>query len=418
MATTIELKESEPESSDAVQKGGSRHAAAGPAENRLFSLDFVLATLTNFVNSFSLQMLVATLPVYVVSLGGSNAEAGFVSGAMALTAMLFRPLSGKLTDAWGRRPIVLMGTSLYGVASVIYLLAGSIPLLVLGRLVQGCGLSGYGTASNAYVADIAPLARRAEAVGLFSAAQAVGYIIGPVIGFILAGSTGFRHLFYFSGGLAVAAFTISIFTRERRQPSKVKRQLATLPSRILAVDALPFAWMALCMSIGFGAINAFIAIYAQSHRIQNPGFYFMVQAVALLVSRTFVGRLADRLSRAAVIIPGVILMAAALAMLPVADSFCVFSISAALYGIGFGAAQPASMALLFDRIRQEHRGLATGTYFMGFDLGVIIGAIALGLVTEKWGFGVMWSVTAVCAMLALAGFFLDRRNREGRHPEQ
>jgi MFS family permease len=169
--------------------------------------------------------------------------------------------------------------------------------------------------------------------------------------------------------------------------------------------------MALCMSIGFGAINAFIAIYAQSHGIQNPGFYFMVQAIALLVSRTFVGRLADRVSRAAVIIPGIVVMAVALAMLPVADGFQIFSISAALYGIGFGAAQPASMALLFDRIRQEHRGLATGTYFMGFDLGVIIGAIALGFVTQEWGFAVMWSVTAVCAMLALAGFFLDRRKR-------
>jgi MFS family permease len=374
-------------------------------------LDFVLATLTNFVNSFSLQMLVATLPVYVISLGGSHADAGLVSGALALTAMLFRPLLGRLTDAWGRRPLILMGTSFYGVASVVYLLAGSIPLLVLGRLVQGFGLSCYGTASNAYVADISPLKRRAEAVGLFSAAQAVGYIIGPVIGFMLAGSTGFRHLFYFSGGLAIMAFAISIFTQERRQPWKIKRQPWSLRTSIVAVDALPFAWMALCMSIGFGAINAFIAIFAQSRGVQNPGFYFMVQAIALLVSRMFVGRLADRVSRAAVIIPGVILMAVALAMLPLTNGFQAFAISASLYGIGFGAAQPSSMALLFDRIRPEQRGLATSTYFMGFDVGVVIGTLLLGVVSLHWGFGVMWSISAACALLALVGILMDRHSR-------
>ena len=138
----------------------------------------------------------------------------------------------------------------------------------------------------------------------------------------------------------------------------------------MAVDALPVAWMALCMGIGYGAINAFISIFAQSRGIQNPGFYFMVQAIALLVSRTFAGRLADRVGRAIVIIPGVILMAVALAMLPLAHGFPYFVISASLFGIGFGSAQPATMALLIDRIRPEQRGLATGTYFTGFDVGL------------------------------------------------
>ena len=124
---------------------------------------------------------------------------------------------GWLTDAWRRRPLVLIGTSCYGFASVVYLLAGSIPFLLLGRFVHGFGLSCYTTASNAYVADIAPLRRRAEAVGIFAAAQAVGLIVGPVVGFVLVGTIGFQHLFYVSGGLAFTAFLISIFARERRQ---------------------------------------------------------------------------------------------------------------------------------------------------------------------------------------------------------
>ena len=96
-------------------------------------------------------MLVATLPVYVINLGGSQADAGLVTGALALTALLFRPVVGWLTDTWRRRPLVLIGTSCYGLASVFYLLAGSIPFLVVGRIVNGFGLCCYTTAANAYI---------------------------------------------------------------------------------------------------------------------------------------------------------------------------------------------------------------------------------------------------------------------------
>ena len=96
-------------------------------------------------------MLVATMPVYVLYLGGDRTDAGFVGGGVAFSALLFRPLVGWLTDVWRRRPLVLVGTSCYGLASLVYCLAGSIPALLLGRAVHGFGLSCYTTASNAYL---------------------------------------------------------------------------------------------------------------------------------------------------------------------------------------------------------------------------------------------------------------------------
>ena len=377
--------------------------------DRLFTLDFVLATLANFSNAFGMQMLVATLPVYVISLGGTQAEAGMVSGALTFTALFFRPYVGWLTDAWRRRPLVLIGTSCYGLASAVYLVAGSIPLLLFGRLVHGLGLSCYNTAAYAYVADIAPSERRAEAMGFFSAAYAFALVIGPVIGFLLVGWTGFHNLFYFTGGLSCIAFVISLFARERRQLSEIKTQPWTLRTGVVAVDALPIAWTALCMGMGFGTISAFISIFAQSRGVQNPGFYFMVQAIALLVARSFTGRLADKYGRTVVIIPAVIFMAAALALLPMAHSFPSFVISASLFGMGFGAGQPATMALLIDRVQPEKRGLAVSTFFTGFDAGISIGAILLGVVSQYWGFGVMWPISAVCTLLGLAGLLADSR---------
>lgn len=390
--------------------------ASALPEKRLFTSDFVLMSLAALANSLGMQMLIATLPVYVISLGGSQSQAGLVSGALAFTALLFRPVIGWLTDAWRRRPLILIGTSCYGFASIFYLLADSIPLLLFGRFIHGFGLCCYTTAANAYVADIAPFRRRAEAVGIFTAAQTMGLIIGPLVGFMIVGALGFHNLFYFSAALAFTALIVSFFTQEARPAGEIKRQPWTPRTGIVAVDALPMAWMTLCMGMGMGTISAFIAIFAKSRGIQNPGFYFMVQAVALLVSRVFAGHLADKYGRTATILPGIIVAAAALALLPWAHGIMSFAISAALFGLGFGAAQPATMALLIDRIKPEQRGLATGTYYTGFDAGIAMGSILLGMVSEIWGFGAMWPISAACTLLGLTGLLSGKRlRRSPRH---
>ena len=110
-------------------EGDSFDETPGDA-NRLFTKDFILAALANLSNAFGMQMLVATLPLYVINLGGSQTDAGLVSGALAFTALLFRPLMGYLTDAWRRRPLVLMGTACYGLASIVYLAVQLNPLFV------------------------------------------------------------------------------------------------------------------------------------------------------------------------------------------------------------------------------------------------------------------------------------------------
>jgi len=380
-----------------------RYNPASIEDNRLYTRDFVLAALANLSNAFGVQMLVATLPLYVLSLGGTQTDVGLVTGAIAFTALLFRPLMGWLTDAWRRRPLVLIGTSCYGFASIVYLLTNTIPFLLFGRVVHGIGLSCYTTASNAYIADIAPFRRRAEAVGIFAATQAIGLIVGPVAGYALITRLGFHPLFYFSAGLAFLAFFISLFARERMQESPVPRQPWSLRTGIVTAEALPMAWMALCMGLGFGSVSSFIAIFAQRHGFGNPGLYFMMQAIALLVSRIFLGRLADRYGRPTVILPGVILMALALGMLPLANTFVLFAVSALLFGLGFGAAQPATMAVLIDRVRAEKRGIATSTYYTGFDGGVSIGSILLGAVSQHLGFNFMWPIAAACTLLGLAG---------------
>lgn len=373
-----------------------------PAEHRLLTRDFVFATLANFINSLGVQMLMATLPVYVLSLGGGQADVGLVTGAMAGTALILRPLVGWLADSQRRHPLILASTLCYSLASVVYGLAGSLSIILMGRTIQGMGVAGYTTGANAYVADIAPPRRRAEAIGIFASVTSIGLILGPAAGFVIVGMFGFQQLFFLTAALSFIAFLILIPTRERPRTSKAKARPWSLRTGLVATDALPMAWAALCLGIGFGASISFLSIFADLRGLGNPGLYFSVQALALLVSRGFCGRLADLYDRSAVIIPGTVTMALALAVLPLAYDFPAFLVSTALFGLGYGATQPATMALMVDRVRAEQRGLAMSTYFLGFDSGIALGSIVLGVVGQYWGFETMWLLSAAGTLLGLA----------------
>ncbi|HEX8969877.1 MAG TPA: MFS transporter [Chloroflexota bacterium] len=380
----------------------------------IFTADFIFANIANFFVSLGQQMLIATLPVYIISLGGTPAQAGLVTGAAAITALLARPLSGWLVDAWRRRPVVLLGCVFYTVASLTYLLSGSVAGLGLGRVFHGFALSNYTTAANTYVADIAPRARRAEAIGFFAATADVGLITGPAVGFAIATAFSFHELFLASMAMALLALLSSAFAREHRQPSGADRPPWSPRTGLISFQALPQSWIAFCLGMGIGPLNTFLSIFATSRGIQNPGFYFTVQAGALLLTRGFAGRLADRRGRAFVIVPGTLAGALAIALLPLAFDLPHFLISAVLWGVGLGAAQPASLALLVDRSGGTQRGLALSTYFMGFDIGIGAGAIALGFISQWFGWGVMWPVSAAAVLLGLLGMAPRRTNVDSR----
>ena len=133
-----------------------------------------------------------------------------------------------------------------------------------------------------------------------------------------------------------------------------------------------------------------------------------MQACALLLTRAVGGRLADRRGRAVVIVPGLLCAAAAIVLLPFAYDLPQFFLSAALWGVGLGCAQPASQALLVDRARGAERGLALSTYFMGFDIGIGVGSIVLGLISQTFGWPAMWTVSALAILLGLVGVWSSR----------
>jgi len=148
------------------------------------ALIFVLLTVT--IDSIGIGIIFPVMPELLEDVTGANVSTaalwgGVLGTAFAAMQFLFGPVIGNLSDRYGRRPVMLAALGVMAFDYVIMAVAGSVWLLLVGRIVAGICAATYATA-NAYIADITPPAERARVFGYIGAAFGLGFILGPLIG--------------------------------------------------------------------------------------------------------------------------------------------------------------------------------------------------------------------------------------------
>lgn len=388
-------------------------AATPVGQERLFSRNFLLASLVTLSTFSSFYFLLATLPLYVIRIGGTEAEVGLVMGVMSVSGVVLRPFVGKAADDHGKKLLILGGTALLAAVSGVYALVSSVPILLGLRLLHGIGWASFGTATNALVADVAPRSRRGAAMGYYGMFTNLAMAVGPALGVTLMTSYSFTVLFLASAGLAVLSVLLSQGIQEPAPSSRSRHpkgpnqgiieRTALFPSLILALTATTYS-----------SIVTFVPIYAGKQGMGNPGLFFTAYAITLILARGFTGQLSDRYGRAAVIAPGLMLATAGLWLLSTAASPVSFLTVAVLYGLAFASIQPALMALVVDRAAPGRRGAAMGTFSTAMDLGIGTGSFLWGFVVQAAGYGTMYTLAGGVALLALAIFLFGARQGQMR----
>ena len=202
-------------------------------------------------------MIIPVLPRLILNFLGDKMTTaadwnGWFALVFALMQFVFSPVLGVLSDRFGRRPIILMSNLGLGLDYVVMALAPTIGWLFLGRIISGVTTSSIPTAM-AYIADVTPKEKRAQAFGLIGMAFGLGFAFGPAIGGILGGINP-RLVFWVSAGLSLTNWIYGYFfvpeslPMDRRQAVSLKRanpcrlaRSAPLSSRALATRAHPIS---------------------------------------------------------------------------------------------------------------------------------------------------------------------------------
>jgi len=188
---------------------------------------FLIILATILIDGIGVGIVFPIMPDLMDRVGATNTAEGALWGgimmsAYAATMFLFGPIVGSLSDAFGRRPILIAALVTLAIDYVIMALAGSLWVLLIGRVVAGMAGATYITAT-AYIADIAKPDERGAAFGMIGAAFGLGFVLGPAIGGL---SSGWHIVapFWIASGLAAVNVAFALFLLpeslkpERRRP--------------------------------------------------------------------------------------------------------------------------------------------------------------------------------------------------------
>jgi len=384
---------------------------------------FAQATIANFLFFFGLNMFVL-LPLYILQLGGTEAEIGVIQAMYSATGIVCQPVIGQWVDRIGRRFFMLAGAALVAVTSALFAVTASIPALAVLRGLHGIGFSAFFVANYVHVVDLVPPDRRGWALGIFGVSGLLATALAPLAGEFVLRFLGFSALF--AGAMLCAGAAVAVLARMRgiRPPmvSGHRTHLLRLGARELLRMHMAVAWF---FGLGTGVIFTFLPTFGELLGVRGVGLFYTAYASAAILVRVAGGELIDTMGRRPVIIPSMGVQAAsagilailALVIAPAGRSAVLpfLFLAGFLAGGAHGFLYPALSALLVDVTPERRRASVVGIFSSVFLVGNALGTLAFGHVAHRLGYRTMWALLS--GVLAI-GFAVSFRLGPGRPPRR
>jgi MFS family permease len=359
--------------------------------------------LSSFIGVFAATLLgflavggvLPVLPRYVHGpIGAGDLAVGIVIGAFAFTAVIARPVGGRLADARGRRMVVVAGLLTCAAAGLLYMLPFGVPGLVFARLVLGVGDGWVFTAGATWIVDLAPERRRGQAIGLFGLAIWGGLSAGPILGQLILDQAGYDWVFAFA---AITPLLGALVARRVADSPMVPAPRVHGESLVPRAVVAPGVALALA-NVGYGTVAGFVVLHLSHRGVGHGATVFTAFAASVVVTRLVAGRLPDTLGPLRSAAASGCAEALGLALLAAAHSLPVALAGGIVMGWGFSLLFPSLALVAMRTIPEQRRGAALGIFTAFFDVGFGLGAPIAGAVASLAGYpAAFWMSSAAAA---------------------
>jgi DHA1 family tetracycline resistance protein-like MFS transporter len=368
----------------------------------------IVLFLTVFVSLIGFGIIIPLLPFYAQSFGASPTTIGLLFASFSVAQFIAAPVLGKLSDRWGRRPILIFSLLGTVVSFALLAVAHSITLLFIARIVDGLS-GGNITTARAYIADVTPVEERAKRYGLIGAAFGLGFIFGPALGAMLAHVSYTAPIWAAAAVSAIAALLAFLWLPEpERHVSEGEvpswwRALGDLMSRpglrsILVVD--------LGYWFTFSVYQTTFALFGQRRfgwDAPHIGYVLATfAAFGVMVQASVVGRVSRVLGDRRTLVTGLGLAALGLAGAAVARSVPLFIVALAPAALGMGLSSPTLLSLISTSVPRGEQGLAQGAAGALESLGRTAGPVFGNSMLQHFGEGSAYGAGALVLLTTMA----------------
>lgn len=388
-------------------------------------------------------ILATAVPSVVNDLGGFS-QFPWLFSIFLLTQAVTVPIFAKLSDSYGRKPVVLAGIAVFGVASVLCGVAWSMPALIAFRALQGLGAGAIQPTCMTIVGDIYTLQERAKVQGYLASVWAISSVVGPTLGGVFVETLDWRWIFFINIPLAAVAFWM-ISRRFHEKVERVKHQvdvagavLLTLGASLLILGLLeggvlwswltlpgigvPAAGLVLVVAFGFverraaepilptwvfrnrllvstsiaslaiGAVliglTSYVPLYAQNvlgHNALVAGFALAALTLGWPIAASMSGRVYLRIGFRATALLGTLIGlvgVAGLTLLRPTTSIGQVGATCFVIGIGMGFVAAPILVAAQSSVDWSVRGVVTGTSMFARSMGSALGIAVFGAIAN------------------------------------
>ncbi|HYI10514.1 MAG TPA: MFS transporter [Thermoanaerobaculia bacterium] len=380
--------------------------SVAPAPPPLFTRRFLSLWLFQFGTFFSAFQLLPVIPLRIIELGGSKAQAGMFLFVYTIASALAAPVTGTIGDHVGRRRMLIGASMLFVVFSLAYGVVPWLPLVLIIGLVHGAIWSSILSAGSALMTDFIPVERRTQGLAYWGLASTAAIAVAPAAGLFMY-RFGWMALCVEIAAIsaAMAIWASRLPASDRRDPNAQFPRLGDLWDWRVAYATLSLAVIA----FGYGGVTSYVALLSRERGITPESLFFTVFALTVILVRVFTSHLGDRYGHKVLLYPAYAAMPLAFLTLAVAQTRLHLSGSAILFGIGMGASFPSFTTFIVAHTDEKRRGRTFGSIIWAFDTGIGIGSMVIGAMTQRRGFGFAFNVAAAISCLAIPLFMSAAR---------
>lgn len=369
--------------------------------------------LTVLLDLLGFGMILPILPFYGQDYGASDLQIGFLFAAYSLAQLLFSPLMGKLSDRWGRRPVLLVTIAVAAVAHTVFAFAPTFGVLLAARFGSGIATANLAVA-QAYMADVTTRSERSKAMGMIGAAFGLGFILGPAFGGLLslvgrsAVPLGAAALALVNLAMAWAFLpeSLALSVREGRREERwldLSRAGRVLGDRVL----LGLMLLILLVTGAFAMMEATIALFAQQRfgwgDTQMSGLFVYIGVLGVAIQGGLIGPLVRRFGEERLIPAGVVFLAAGLLLLPMSTGTVLFVVASGLLAVGMGLNSPSVMGLLSRLTDDASQGSVLGLSRSFGSLARVLGPVGGTWLFQHLGPEAPFHSSGVLMVVAVGG---------------
>ena len=377
------------------------------------ALTFIL--LTVFIDMLGLGLLIPVIPFVVRQFSESALTVGLLSMSFALFQFVAAPILGRLSDRYGRRPLLLF--SLFGsaIGYVLFGLAHSLAMLFVARIVDGIS-GGNVSIAQAYIADVTEPQHRSRNFGMLGAAFGLGFIVGPAVGGTLSHFWGLSAPAFFAAALALANTALGFFVLPETRPVE-KRTHTPMTFRSLNPiggvlrgmrhEHLGPVFLAIfAFNIAFSGLQSNFSLFTLAKfgwgPQENAALFVVIGVTSAITQAVIVRRIVQTYRDQSIALVGLVIQSATYLFTAFVPAAWMLYVSQAVMSFGVGISTPTLSGIVSNSVSDQEQGVMLGTTQSVTALTRIVGPLWAGFVFDWLGPGApYWSGAIFIAVAAV-----------------